>query len=624
MNQLHTGAVLLVLAGTLLGPALGEAADPIQEAGKLLASGQPARAVQVLESALEQPRANRSRVVELLRQAYKAAADDATRKGMPGQAQEFLEYLAILNRKAPPSIARRPGTPQGAAESPSTPSRPAVPFLAEAPAGLKDPQAPTRPADPELTAIAPLPQQPGAESLDAPLTPVPPPSFGPDQVAPAPEPDRTTPGDQPEERPSEPSDSKAFGEPPATTAPPIDSPAQPAPAAATGVEQADAEYLAKRYKEAGLLYARLSEERRLPQNRKEHWAYCRLVGVVDRINAGPANDEEWARIDAELAQIRALSPKNWYGEYLRRRAAERIPGQARARSGSLVIRGSAPEEKVVPEVAGTRSSPGVGRPTAPPARRWEILETSNFKIFHEDPDLARGVAQIAERIREEQSRRWGGAKGPLADWSPRCDIYLYPTARIFREMTGQPEDSPGFSTMGVNGGRVIARRVNLRADHPGMTDAVLPHEVTHVVLADLFTSYQIPRWADEGMAVLSEPSGEQRLRAADLEEPLKLGRLFRIEDLMKMDYPDGQHWSLYYAQSVSLTRFLVERGTPEQFVRFLQRAQQADLETELRRSYQIDGFADLQRQWFAYARLAINEQRPAELTDSAELEARRE
>ena len=38
---------------------------------------------------------------------------------------------------------------------------------------------------------------------------------------------------------------------------------------------------------------------------------------------------------------------------------------------------------------------------------------------------------------------------------------------------------------------------------------------------------------------------------------------------MAMDYPDAKDWSLYYAQSVSLTRFLVEQGPPEQFVQFV-------------------------------------------------------
>jgi hypothetical protein len=33
----------------------------------------------------------------------------------------------------------------------------------------------------------------------------------------------------------------------------------------------------------------------------------------------------------------------------------------------------------------------------------------------------------------------------------------------------------------------------------------LPHEITHVVLADRFNTKPMPRWADEGMAVLTEP-----------------------------------------------------------------------------------------------------------------------
>ena len=174
-------------------------------------------------------------------------------------------------------------------------------------------------------------------------------------------------------------------------------------------------------------------------------------------------------------------------------------------------------------------------------------------------------------------------------------------------MTGQPEQSPGFSTMGMNGGRIIARRVNLRVDHPNLLAAIMPHEITHVVLADLFPHQQIPRWADEGMAVLSEPPSEQHIRAADLEEPLNSGQLFKLADLMAMDYPDNKFWGLYYAQSVSLTRFLVEQGTPHQFVQFVQRAQRNGAEAELKRIYRINGYNDLQKRWLAYARGKSNE-----------------
>jgi hypothetical protein len=193
-------------------------------------------------------------------------------------------------------------------------------------------------------------------------------------------------------------------------------------------------------------------------------------------------------------------------------------------------------------------------------------------------------------------------------------VVLFPTARDFSRETGQPPDSPGFSTMGMNEGRIVFRRVNLRADHPNTVRAVLPHEVTHVVLADLFPRQQIPRWADEGMAVLAEPSSEQALRAGDLQEPLAAGKLFRLSDLMGMDYPDAKHWGLYYAQSVSLTRFLVEQGTPSQFIEFVQTSQRTGFEPALKQVYKIADYSDLQTRWLTYARAKAS----AEMTASSD------
>jgi hypothetical protein len=232
--------------------------------------------------------------------------------------------------------------------------------------------------------------------------------------------------------------------------------------------------------------------------------------------------------------------------------------------------------------------------------------TANFQVVHVEKHraLAEQIARTAESAREGQWKRWNPT---IADpgWSPRCEIVLFPTAEDFSRETLQPPGSPGFSTMGMNGGRVVLRRVHLRVDHPNLLKAILPHEVAHVVLADLFPQRQIPRWADEGMAVLAEPQDEQALRAADLDEPLKSGRLFRVSDLMGMDYPEAQHWPLYYAQSVSLTRYLVESGTPDQFIRFVQESQRAGFEPALKQVYAIPGYTDLQSRWLTYARARV-------------------
>jgi hypothetical protein len=251
---------------------------------------------------------------------------------------------------------------------------------------------------------------------------------------------------------------------------------------------------------------------------------------------------------------------------------------------------------------------------------WHVRETANFRVYHTDSVLAEKAAEAAEAVRARQTERWGSAAA-RTQWSPRCDIYLYPSPKVFAKMTGQPEASPGFSTMSVNNGRIIARRVNLRADHPQMLSAILPHEVTHVVLADLFTRQQIPRWADEGMAVLAEPIAEQINRTSELLGPLQEGRVFRLSELMATDYPSAEAWSLYYAQSVSLTQFLVEQGTPQQFVSFVRTAQQKGIEIALREVYGIEGFAELENRWQNFARQQIAAVTASNREPSSELEA---
>jgi hypothetical protein len=243
-----------------------------------------------------------------------------------------------------------------------------------------------------------------------------------------------------------------------------------------------------------------------------------------------------------------------------------------------------------------------GNDAAPsPETGWQVYETANFRVFHRDASLAEAAAQAAEATRTVQAKNW---HSPYSDrpWSPPCELYLYPDGKTFAQATKQPENSPGFSTMISNGNHIVTRRMSLRADHPQLLASIVPHEVTHVVLADLFTTEQIPRWADEGLAVLAEPKRQQHLRWAELEEPLSAGRLFALSRLMAMDYPDAKDWSLYYAQSVSLTHFLVELDTPERFIHFVQDSHKRGIEAALRDNYRMRGFPELQERWLAHAR----------------------
>jgi hypothetical protein len=580
-RPLRPAAVLVASLALCGAPAAADAPEAIDRARAMLSRNDARGAVAALEEALPTVTPDDRRgLLDLLRESYEAAVRQAEADGRPGDAEAYRDNLDILGR-LPRARDAAPADPPTRRASAVVEARPPA-VEARPPAAAPSLSPPSR--GPEVA----LPIVPSAVSANAPVAEV-----------------------------------------EAATAPPPVPPASPMPPPApyrVEVADADAAFAAKQYGEAGRLYAVLDKEARLPKERRDHWAYCRWVDVVRRINARPTSAQEWASIDAEIEKIRALSPNNWYGEYLRNRASERTASRRTARSGRFVVRGAAPEEPsatapapkpTAPPRAPAPKAPSPA-PSAPPEAvrasttgQWQVHETANFRILHDDPELADRVSRVAEEARDAQVRRWTGA-APRGDWSPRCDIYIYPTAKVFAKMTGQREDSPGFSTMGLNAGQIIARRINLRADHPNLVAAVLPHEITHVVLADLFPHQQIPRWADEGIAVLSEPSSEQRLRALDLDDPLAKGRLFKLGDLMAMDYPDGKFWGLYYAQSVSLTRFLVEQGTPSQFIEFVRGCQRDGPEAELRRLYKIDGLADLNRRWLSYAKA-----KSAEMTATA-------
>ncbi|HEX4608641.1 MAG TPA: hypothetical protein VH092_10595 [Urbifossiella sp.] len=90
--------------------------------------------------------------------------------------------------------------------------------------------------------------------------------------------------------------------------------------------------------------------------------------------------------------------------------------------------------------------------------------------------------------------------------------------------------------------------------------STLPHEVMHVVLATHF-GRPVPRWADEGIAVLAESDVEQTNHEVRARELLNAGRGIRLATLFRMtDYP--RDMIVMFVQGHSVCRFLLDRGPP--------------------------------------------------------------
>jgi hypothetical protein len=310
----------------------------------------------------------------------------------------------------------------------------------------------------------------------------------------------------------------------------------------------------------------------------DRWAYCKLHHVVEQINQTPAGRTDWAALEDEVRQALKMSPQLAdYGQRL-------LDEIGKNRAGS-----------VGPAVA--------VRHFERDAQGWYRAETSNFRVFYrQSREQAEQVAQVAERTRLTMHRKWFG--GTPEEWNPRCDIFLHLTAQDYTQATHVPGESPGHSSIRTDqgSGRVIGRRIDVHVDNPNMAIAVLPHETTHVVLAGQFGNYQVPRWADEGMAVMSEPRDKIERHLQNLPRCREQQELFSLRDLMQMpEYPEPRRISAFYAESVSVVDFLSNQRGPQEFAQFVRDGLRSGYETALQKHYGYRDFRDLQQRWQQYA-----------------------
>jgi hypothetical protein len=159
--------------------------------------------------------------------------------------------------------------------------------------------------------------------------------------------------------------------------------------------------------------------------------------------------------------------------------------------------------------------------------------------------------------------------------------------------------SPGhskFLTEPGNPERVMLRKIELHCDVTDMLTHVLPHETTHAVLAGRFGRHDVPCWADEGIAILSEPRAKIDRYLKNLSIHRSRHELLPLAKLMgSRGYPEKRQVTPFYVQSVALVEFLsAQKGGPQAFVRFVRDGLEGGYEAALRRHYGINDFNDLE------------------------------
>jgi len=235
--------------------------------------------------------------------------------------------------------------------------------------------------------------------------------------------------------------------------------------------------------------------------------------------------------------------------------------------------------------------PGASGPIASVVRmprQPAAVRTQNFIIICSDPVFAGKVAQAAEQQRNELAIYWLGR--PLPAWPQPCPITV----------TAAPGMGAGGSTTFVPGNRTIRDwRMNVTGSQERILDSVLPHEITHTILATHFSPLNktVPRWADEGACTTVEHGSEKSKHDQFLIRFLSSGRGIPFATMFTLkEYPSDI--MPLYAQGYSVTSFLIAQGGPQHFVKFLEAGLRSDdwvTATEAHYGYPLIG--KLQTAW---------------------------
>lgn len=171
---------------------------------------------------------------------------------------------------------------------------------------------------------------------------------------------------------------------------------------------------------------------------------------------------------------------------------------------------------------------------------YEPILTEHFLIRHDNPEWAREVATHIESAFQENYEKWFPDR-PRQQWQSRCEVLLFNDPQDYHRKTGQGSASHGHSQCIKSSGKIICREISLQNCNPQLQKNIRKHEIMHVLLAGSNTE-ALPRWADEGLAVLSEDISIAHSHLRNLSRSSsKLN--FSAKELIHMnEYPEGKRW----------------------------------------------------------------------------------
>jgi hypothetical protein len=189
------------------------------------------------------------------------------------------------------------------------------------------------------------------------------------------------------------------------------------------------------------------------------------------------------------------------------------------------------------------------------------VETSDrFIVRARNARLAKLVVKEAERSLDRICNDLlHGAK-----FSHSVEVFVWTDRKEYlKNATDAPEWSGGSYSVRKEG-RNVLRRIDLtQRDQDGqlslkMLDRILPHELTHLVVRELFGQSECPLVVNEGLAMLAEYEiDNERIRLAGTA--LAGRRKLSLDTLLTSHWNDLRTPDVFYAEAYSLMEFVYTR-----------------------------------------------------------------
>jgi RNA polymerase sigma factor (sigma-70 family) len=256
------------------------------------------------------------------------------------------------------------------------------------------------------------------------------------------------------------------------------------------------------------------------------------------------------------------------------------------------------ESKPRPPAKTERPRKHVTAPAKPPKDEKAKYRTENFVVTAPTRKIAEQVGKWAEHYRRQKAIEWIGQEMPTWPWP--CPL------RVTVTMNG----SGGATSFAFDRGLILSIDMHIEGTVDCLIADILPHEITHTVLAHYFRK-PVPRWADEGAATLSETAASRATHERAMAELIDAGRLLSLRDLLsEREYP--RELMPFFAQSFSLTDFLVSSGGRPKFLDFVTQGERDGWDKAARDGYGYKTVGELERAWLKHVRKQLADKRAGE------------